>query len=84
MTVHFRWLILEDHHIYELLFCSVQKKWTTALQVFFQALAQLKKESMRLRSFLNWPLDFIRPQDLAKSGFIYTGRRDCVRCVFCG
>ena len=50
----------------------------------FQALAQLKKESMRLRSFLNWPLDFIRPQDLAKSGFIYTGRRDCVRCVFCG
>ena len=49
-----------------------------------QALAQLKKESMRLRSFLNWPLDFIRPRDLAKSGFIYTGRRDCVRCVFCG
>jgi hypothetical protein len=49
-----------------------------------QAVAALKKETNRLRSFFGWPLDFISPSDLAKSGFIYTGRRDCVRCVFCG
>ena len=46
--------------------------------------AALKSELVRLRTFAKWPLTYIRPKDLAKTGFVYTGRLDCVRCVFCG
>ena len=42
-----------------------------------------KYESERLGTFHGWPLSFIRPADLANAGFVYTGRGDCVRCVFC-
>lgn len=44
----------------------------------------LKLESNRLKTFAKWPVVFISPRALAKSGFVYTGSRDCVRCVFCG
>ena len=44
----------------------------------------LRLESVRLKTFAKWPLDFIRPADLAQAGFYYTGSRDSVRCVFCG
>jgi len=41
-------------------------------------------EANRFRTFEGrWPLDFIRPADLANAGFIYTGRDDVVQCVFC-
>ncbi len=40
-------------------------------------------EEERLKSFRGWPVSFIRPADLAKSGFIYAGSADVVRCVFC-
>jgi len=42
-----------------------------------------KYESERLKTFDAWPISFIRPADLANAGFVYTGRGDCVRCVFC-
>ena len=42
-----------------------------------------KLETERLRTFEAWPVSFIRPADLANAGFVYTGRGDCVRCVFC-
>ena len=42
-----------------------------------------KYESERLKTFDRWPLSYIRPADLANAGFVYTGRGDCVRCVFC-
>jgi len=41
-------------------------------------------EANRFKTFSGrWPLDFIRPADLANAGFIYTGRDDIVQCVFC-
>ena len=43
-----------------------------------------RRESTRLRTFSKWNVPFIQPTQLAKSGFVYTGRRDCVRCIFCG
>ncbi len=43
-----------------------------------------RRESVRLKTFAKWPKPFIPPTRLAKSGFIYTGSKDCVRCVFCG
>ena len=42
-----------------------------------------KIEAERLKTFETWPISFIRPADLANAGFVYTGRGDCVRCVFC-
>jgi len=42
-----------------------------------------KRESERLKTFGAWTISFIRPADLANAGFVYTGRGDCVRCVFC-
>ena len=42
-----------------------------------------KYESERLKTFERWPLSYIRPADLANAGFVYTGRGDCVRCVYC-
>ncbi len=46
--------------------------------------SELRRESVRLRTFQGWPVNFVSPAQLAKAGFIYTGSRDCVRCVFCG
>ena len=43
-----------------------------------------KIEAERLKTFEAWSISFIRPADLANAGFVYTGRGDCVRCVFCG
>lgn len=36
-----------------------------------------------MKTFKNWPLEFITPQQLVKSGFIFTGDADMVKCVFC-
>ncbi len=46
--------------------------------------SDLRRESVRLRTFQRWPLAFVTPGQLAAVGFVYTGSRDCVRCVFCG
>jgi hypothetical protein len=42
-------------------------------------------EKVRLLSFQDRWLDdyFVRPQDLARNGFIHIGPRDKVKCVFC-
>ena len=37
----------------------------------------------REKTFRNWPLAFIQPEDLARNGFIYTGKKDSVFCVYC-
>ena len=49
-----------------------------------QNLQQYRSEVARLATFTNWQNRFISPADLANAGFIYTGDRDMVRCVFCG
>eukprot|EP00095_Tigriopus_kingsejongensis_P005266 maker-scaffold464_size163657-snap-gene-0.31 protein:Tk05266 transcript:maker-scaffold464_size163657-snap-gene-0.31-mRNA-1 annotation:"apoptosis 2 inhibitor" len=46
--------------------------------------ANLKEERKRLMTFVHWPAPFIRPADLARAGFYFTGVQDCVRCIFCG
>ncbi|XP_013401394.1 inhibitor of apoptosis protein-like [Lingula anatina] len=37
----------------------------------------------RLETFVNWPNSDIHPQAVAEAGFVFTGRTDMVRCVFC-
>lgn len=41
------------------------------------------KESARRSTFVDWPLGFVRPEDLARIGFVYLKTGDRVQCVFC-
>lgn len=43
----------------------------------------LKNEQCRLATFSNWPVTFLSPQSLAKSGFYYFNQTDHVRCAWC-
>lgn len=40
-------------------------------------------ESVRLRTYENWPVSFVMPQELASNGFVYLKRQDRVQCCFC-
>ncbi|XP_071444007.1 death-associated inhibitor of apoptosis 1-like isoform X2 [Hetaerina americana] len=43
---------------------------------------QMKREEERIKTFQNWPLDFLTPKAMAAAGF-YHVRDDMVRCAFC-
>jgi len=47
-------------------------------------LQNYRSEAARLESFWNWTHRYPMPADLASAGFVFTGDRDLVRCVFCG
>ncbi|XP_049539575.1 death-associated inhibitor of apoptosis 1-like [Anopheles darlingi] len=40
-------------------------------------------EQNRLQTFDQWPVTFIRKEELARYGFYYTGTDDTVKCHFC-
>ncbi|KAL2712588.1 putative inhibitor of apoptosis isoform X2 [Vespula squamosa] len=40
-------------------------------------------EIVRLKSFQNWPISFIKSTSLAAAGFYYVGKADRVRCFEC-
>uniref|UniRef100_A0A2M4BPE3 Putative apoptosis 1 inhibitor n=1 Tax=Anopheles marajoara TaxID=58244 RepID=A0A2M4BPE3_9DIPT len=40
-------------------------------------------EQNRLQTFDQWPVTFIRKEELARYGFYYTGNEDTVKCHFC-
>lgn len=44
----------------------------------------LKRIENRLRTFDNWPVNFIDKYELARAGFYYLNNSDQVRCVECG
>ena len=49
-----------------------------------QQLHDMKLESRRLRSFVDWPTgSYVRPEILAKTGLYYLGVTDRVKCAFC-
>lgn len=37
----------------------------------------------RMNTFQDWPISFLKPRDMAKAGFAYTGERDKVKCFKC-
>lgn len=45
---------------------------------------QFNYERERLKTFENWQVTFISPQDMAAAGFYFLEREDIVRCAFCG
>ncbi|NXR27806.1 BIR7B protein, partial [Cinclus mexicanus] len=45
---------------------------------------EMVTEEVRLSTFENWPQhSSMRPEQLARAGFFYTGRGDVVRCFYC-
>lgn len=40
-------------------------------------------EEIRLKTFHNWPIDFIDCKELAMTGMFYTGQADKTKCYFC-
>ncbi|NXK55194.1 BIR7B protein, partial [Chauna torquata] len=45
---------------------------------------EMVTEEMRLSTFQNWPrYTEMRPEQLARAGFFYTGQGDAVRCFYC-
>ncbi|KAM6340613.1 baculoviral IAP repeat-containing protein 7 isoform 2-T2 [Alca torda] len=45
---------------------------------------EMVTEEMRLSTFRNWPrYTDMRPEQLARAGFFYTGQDDVVRCFYC-
>ncbi|NXN34935.1 BIR7B protein, partial [Rhinoptilus africanus] len=46
---------------------------------------EMVTEEMRQSTFQNWPrYAGMRPEQLARAGFFYTGQDDVVRCFYCG
>jgi hypothetical protein len=37
----------------------------------------------RLLTFQGWPVDFLRPREMAEAGYFYTGVQDRVKCLIC-
>uniref|UniRef100_A0A0A1XBF2 Apoptosis 1 inhibitor n=1 Tax=Zeugodacus cucurbitae TaxID=28588 RepID=A0A0A1XBF2_ZEUCU len=42
-----------------------------------------QREDERLKSFENWPLEWLNKKELAQTGLVYTGEDDKVKCYFC-
>ena len=40
-------------------------------------------ESNRLKTFKEWPHEFIKPKDLASAGLFYVKTLDIVQCAYC-
>src|SRR5258705_9860357 len=43
----------------------------------------LKNLNTRIQTFSDWPVRFIKAEDLARAGFYYMKTRDYVECIFC-
>jgi baculoviral IAP repeat-containing protein 7/8 len=66
-------LLLNKGHIFDCVFA-----------VSSPMMLDLKHEQTRLQTFDSWPaISHVKPCDLAKDGFFYSGKSDCVKCIFC-
>ncbi|KAH8379011.1 hypothetical protein KR009_002615 [Drosophila setifemur] len=45
---------------------------------------EFNQEEERLKTFTNWPLEWLNKQQLAQTGMYYTNVDDKVKCYFCG
>lgn len=55
----------------------------TPLSTPFTSTDSLRKETERKKTFIDWPLNFIQPDELVKHGFYYLRTLDHVACAFC-
>ncbi|XP_069195778.1 baculoviral IAP repeat-containing protein 7-A-like [Procambarus clarkii] len=49
----------------------------------FDSYDSLRFEKERLDTYIDWPLEWLEPSDLARDGFYYLRTNDHVACVFC-
>lgn len=49
----------------------------------FVSYNSLRHENVRLDTFIEWPIKWIHPSDLARAGFYYLRTSDHCACVFC-
>ena len=49
----------------------------------FVSYKELRYEQERLDTFIKWPLDWLKPEDLARDGFYFLREKDYCACVFC-
>lgn len=49
----------------------------------FISFDSLRFEKERLETFIDWPLKWLKPEDLACVGFFYLRKADHCACVFC-
>src|SRR5678816_2149518 len=52
-------------------------------KAFIYPEAEFLFEKERLLTFIDWPVSFISPEELAKEGFYYLRNEDHCACVFC-
>ena len=48
-----------------------------------RSLNSLYYETKRLETFIDWPIPWLSPRDLAADGFYYLRREDHCACIFC-
>ncbi|AAQ91688.1 inhibitor of apoptosis protein 3 [Choristoneura fumiferana DEF multiple nucleopolyhedrovirus] len=46
-------------------------------------MSDMKDENARLATYVDWPVSFLEPSQMAANGFYYLRRSDEVRCAFC-
>ncbi|KAH8234869.1 hypothetical protein KR032_004627, partial [Drosophila birchii] len=51
---------------------------------FNNIMNDLNREEARLKTFTNWPLEWLDKHQLAQTGMFYTNVNDKVKCHFCG
>lgn len=49
----------------------------------FSSYDSLRSEQNRLETFISWPLDWLKPEDLARDGFYFLRTKDHCACVYC-
>ncbi|KAK3866346.1 hypothetical protein Pcinc_028114 [Petrolisthes cinctipes] len=49
----------------------------------FMSYDSLRFEKERLETFINWPVSWLQPSELARDGFYYLRTEDHCACVFC-
>ena len=61
----------------------LEKARGTRSKIFKSLVMHLLYERERLDTFIEWPLKYISPEDLAKEGFYYLRKNDHCACIFC-
>ncbi|CAL4059467.1 unnamed protein product, partial [Meganyctiphanes norvegica] len=60
-----------------------KSKEVSELTRVFVKIDSLQQESERVLTFINWPHDFVQPNDLVAAGLFYLRSKDLCSCAFC-
>nr|XP_045624378.1 baculoviral IAP repeat-containing protein 3-like [Procambarus clarkii] len=63
--------------------CTFNQNVKRSISKKFDSYDSLRFEKERLNTYIDWPLEWLEPSDLARDGFYYLRTNDHVACVFC-